>query len=382
MEKTRLDRQQDFWLQALRPLIHIWMRIDAKHKMNIDPSVDVKRKEPFVLLGNHTFMFDVVHVVLPFRNVPFIIASQNLFTRQPTKFFVTQIAHVIPKSKGKSDVQTIRSVFNAVKKGYPILIFPEGDMTFYGETGYIEEATMKLIKKLGLDVITCVVKGGYHSKPRWATGKRRNRKIELDYKLEISKADLERLTPEEIGAIVKKALYHNDYEYQRQVMVPHPGKRLAEGLENIVYICPHCESVNTIETYRNTIRCTACKHEGHIDKYGFIKGFVFDNLIDWDNFQRKFQDKLRQSTIKSKGVLSFLRMEDESQTKVGEIELLYCDGEFRLSGARSEMIPIQEIENPTVTLRRDLGFKYCEHHYIIRLEHYNAAFLRILQDKY
>ncbi|NLZ61766.1 MAG: hypothetical protein GX904_03090, partial [Acholeplasmataceae bacterium] len=74
MEKTRLDRQQDFWLQALRPLIHIWMRIDAKHKMNIDPSVDVKRKEPFVLLGNHTFMFDVVHVVLPFRNVPFIIA--------------------------------------------------------------------------------------------------------------------------------------------------------------------------------------------------------------------------------------------------------------------------------------------------------------------
>ncbi|MDD4183915.1 MAG: 1-acyl-sn-glycerol-3-phosphate acyltransferase [Candidatus Izemoplasmatales bacterium] len=382
MQKTKRDRQQDFWLQTLRPLVYIWMRIDAKRKVNCDPLIDFKRKEPYVMLVNHTFMFDVVHVPLRFKNVPFIIASQTLFTRQPAKFFVTQIAHVIPKSKGKSDIQTIRSIFNAVKKGYPILIFPEGDTTFYGETGYIEESTMKLIKKLGIDVLTCNVKGGYLSKPRWATSKRKNRRIELNYKLEIPKEKLKDLTVEEISDIIHKALYHNDYEYQRQMMIPHPGKRLAEGLENIVYICPHCESVNTIETNKNVIRCTACKKEGYIDKFGFINNFVFDNLLDWNKFQRRFSDKLYQSTIESKGFLSFLNMEDESQVLIGEVDLLYRDENFYLSGAHEEEIPIVDIENPTVTLRRDLGFKFKEKHYIIRLEHYSAAFLRLLQEKY
>ncbi len=382
MKKTRLDRQQDFLLNTLRLPVYLWMRIDAKRKVNRDHEVDFRRREPFVMLANHTFLFDVVHVPMRFLNVPFIIASQTLFTRQPAKFFVTQVAHVIPKSKGKSDINTIRMVFNAVKKGYPILIFPEGDTTFYGETGYIEEATMKLIKKLGLDVITCNVKGGYLSKPRWATGKRRNRRIELNYKLEITKDRLKEMSPEEIGTIVNKALYHNDYEYQRQVMIPHPGKRLAEGLENIVYVCPHCEGVNTIKTEGNAIRCTACKAEGKVDKYGFIQDFVFDNLIDWNKFQRQFGDRLRASTIMSQGYLSFLKIEDESQIMIGEVTLKYCDHNLHVTGAHTETIPIGKIDNATVTLRRDLGFYYNEKHYIFRLEHYSAAFLRVLQEKY
>ncbi len=382
MKKTRLDRQQDFLLWLLKPLVHIWMWLDAKRTVIKDPSVDFKRKEPYVLLANHTFMFDVVHVPLPFKKTPFIIASQTLFTKQPSKFLVKQVAHVIPKSKGKSDITTIKSIFNALSKGYPILIFPEGDTTFYGQTGYVEESTMKLIKKMNVDVIVCNVRGGYLSKPRWATGKRKNRRAEFFYKVVITKEQLATLSPEEIGKIVNDAMAHNAYEYQRSRMIPHPGKQLAEGLENCIYVCPNCQGINTLQTNGNKIYCASCHTEGHIDQYGFIHGFAFDNLLDWDAYQRRYSEPLRMTRLESTGTLFFMNREDDSQRLVGSVNVVYENGYLNLTGSYENKFSVDTIQNVTITLRRDLGFLVDNQYYIIKFDHYSSAFLRVLQTKY
>ncbi|HRX91595.1 MAG TPA: lysophospholipid acyltransferase family protein [Candidatus Izemoplasmatales bacterium] len=382
MKKTRIDHQQDFLLFILRPLVYLWMWLDAKRVVHRDPSVNFHRKQPYVMLANHTYMFDVVHVPLRFRITPFIVASQTLFTNQPTKFLVTQVAHVIPKSKGKSDIATILHIFNAIKRGYPILIFPEGDTTFFGETGHIEEATMKLIKKLGVDVITCNVKGGYLSRPRWGTGKRRRHRIELNYNLAITKEQLKDMSPEDINNVVKKALYHNDYEYQRTIMAPHPGKQLAEGMENVAYVCPHCQSINSISTSGNKIHCDNCHADGYIDKYGFIHGFVYDNMIDWNNYQKGFTDKLRQTTIQSPANLFYLKENTEERVLIGEISFEYRDNEIHIDGAIKETIPVGEITNVIITLRRELQFFYDNRHFLVLVDKHSIAFLRALQDKY
>lgn len=382
MKKTRLDHQQDFILNLIRPLVMLWMRIDAKRQVNLGQGVSFKRKEPFIMLANHTFLFDVIHVPLRFRNVPFIVASQTLFKKQPTKFLVTQIAHVIPKSKGASDTSTVRELIGAVRKGYPILIFPEGDTTFYGETNYIEESTMKLIKKLEIDLITCNVKGGYLSKPRWATGKRRKRQISLDYQLTIPKEKIKDLSIVEINEIIKKALYHNDYEYQRDVMIPHPGKTLAEGIENVVYLCPFCEAINSIESNKNQLTCNVCGKKGTIDQYGFIQNFKFDNLISWNQYQMQFAKQLRASIIETSGFLNYMSLVDDHLEAVGDTNIVYKDYAFHLSKSIDLIIPIQEISNATVTLRRDFGFMWRERYYLIKLDRYAASLLRIVQDKY
>ncbi len=382
MKKSRKDKQQDFIMTLLRPLVYIWMWLDAKRKVYRTDKVNFRRKEPYVLLGNHTYLFDVVHVPLRLRKVPFIIASQTLFTKQPTKFLVTQVAHVIPKSKGKSDMNTIRKVFDSVAKGYPILIFPEGNTTYYGETEYIESSTMKLLKKLGLDVMTCNVKGGFLSRPRWGKGKRGRHHIELYYDITITKDEIKNLSVEEIGKIVNKALYYNAYEDQREKMISHPGKHLAEGLEDVVYVCPHCQAINTIETSGNEITCTSCHAKGHIDKYGFIHGFKFDNLVDWNHFQRQHSEKLRDTRIEAEGFLSFLEVKNETQDPVGRVRIVYDNGEIQITGAADIKIPVSEITNPTMTLRRDFGFEYDGKHYMLKMDSSGAQFLRAVQDKY
>ncbi len=381
-KKKWIDIQQDILMFILRPLVYIWMWISSKRKVIRDPNFNFCRKEPYVLLANHTYLFDVVHVPLRLLKVPFIIASETLFTKQPTKFLFTQVAHVIPKSKGKSDISAMIKIFTAIRKGYPILIFPEGDTTFYGETGYIEEATMKMIKKLNLDVVTVNVRGGYSSRPRWGTGKRARHYIELYYKLSIPKEQLHEMSVSEINEIVNKELYHNEYDFQREKMIPHRGKKLAEGIENVVYVCPHCQAICSIVSHGNTIHCNTCGKEGHIDKYGFIHDFVFDNLVDWNKYQLGFTDKLRSSELISDGTLSYMKQDPFEKILVGRVQVRFQNNILHFSGALEKDIPLSEVVNPTITLRRDFGFIHEGVNHIVSLDAYSAAFLRAVQDKY
>ncbi len=382
MKPTRKDRRQDFLMTLLKPLVRVWMKLDMKTSYVFHETFDPKRKEPYVLIANHTFLFDVVHVPLPLKKVPFIVASHNLFIKQPTKLLLTQIAHAIPKTKNASDIRTARELIGAVKRGYPVAIFPEGNTTFNGETTYIEAATMKLIKKLKIDVVTVKVEGGYLSKPRWATGKRKNRRATLNYKVAIPKERLKDLTIEQINDIVNEELYHNDYEYQRRVMVPHPGKDLAEGIENILYVCPECESFGTLETHLRTIRCNACGAEGNIDDYGFIHGFRFDNTVDWDHWQRQFDRDILNHEIASPCVTYLYDDHTFRRTKLGKGTVTYKNKQLILTGEFEAVFDFADIKVPIITLRREFNINVGDKHYVIVIDQYITSFLRAIQDKY
>lgn len=382
MKATRKDKRQDFLLKLIKPLARLWMFFDAKREVVFDESFDPKRQEPYVLLANHTFMFDVVHVPLDIKKVPFIVAQHNLFTKQPLKFILEEIAHAIPKSKGASDLRTARELIGAVKRGYPVCIFPEGNTTFNGETNYIEPSTMKLIRKLGVDVVTCKIQGGYLSKPRWATSKRKNRKIKMTYKVVVSKEDVSSMSIDEINDIVVKELYNNDYEYQREVMVKHPGKNKAEGLENVLYICSECESIGTLETHQDEITCSSCKKTGVVNDYGFIEGLRFDNTVDWDNWQRQFNFKLSSIELTSPMKIYEVNDLNLSREYLGEGKIVCIDRQFILSGPVDLVIPFEDVKNPIVTLRRNFNIYYQGKHYLIKIEQYVSSFLRVIQEKY
>ena len=327
-------------------------------------------------------MFDVIVACMRLKKQPFIVANQNLFTKQPLKFLLNAIAHAIPKSKGTSDIRTAKELIGAVKRGYPVCIFPEGNTTFNGETNYVEESTMKLIKKLKIDVVVCKVRGGYLSKPRWATSARKNKRAHFHYNVIISKDDLKDMTVEEINKKVNDEMYNNDYEYQREVMIPHPSKKIAEGLENILYICPECESIGTLETKGKEIKCTHCNNAGFVDDYGFIQGFKFDNTVDWDSYQRPFDSKLKEVMFKSPGKIYLVNDLDMSRKYLGEVTVRYENETIKISGAFEKEFPIADVKNPIVTMRRNFNINYEGEHFLIKIDKYVSSFLRVSQRKY
>ena len=105
-------------------------------------------------------------------------------------------------------------------------------------------------------------------------------------------------------------------------------------------------------------------------------------MIQWNEYQKKFSKKLRASIIKSTGFLNYMSIVDDHLEPVGKVELEYSDYVFHFKGALVMNIPIKEISNATITLRRDFGFVYQNKHYLLKLDQSGAALLRIVQDKY
>ncbi len=367
-------------LKTIKQFAKVWMWMDTT--TNITSKVDFKREEPYILLGNHVYSFDVVQLAIPFKKDPIIVSSEFLMSVKGLKFVLKRIAKTIPKSKGSSDLRTAKAIIRAVKNNNAVMIMPEGDATYFGETGYIEEATAKLIKKLKTDVIVGKFHGGYLSKPRWALGKRKRRYVELGYEIVIKGSDIPDMTSDEIYEIIKKALYNNDYDWQREVMHPYGGRNLAVGIDSVLYKCPECGAINSIVPKGNNLSCTSCNTTGHIDKFGFIKGFKFDNLVDWNNYQKQYTDELRASKFSSNGELFFFNSKDITRTKPVKVSVAYHENTLFIKGDSVETIKVEDIYNPVLTMRRNLSFDYKETTYIIKLDRYAMSFLRACQSKY
>lgn len=382
MKPTRYEKFQDFMLSILRRVCYLLNLFHVKTTYTLNDGLKFNRKEPYVMVGNHTYMLDVIQVPMRWKTIPFIVASQSLFAKKSLNFLLTKVAHAVPKSKGSSDIRTVKMLITAIRKGYGILIFPEGDTTFQGQTNYIEESTYKLIKKMKVDVITCKASGGYLSMPRWATGKRKNRRAHFEYSIAIKKEDLKTMSVEEIKEVVEGKLFNNDYDYQREHMIEHKGKQLAMGIDNVIYSCPNCGSVHTIKADGNKLTCHNCKTEGHVDNYGFIQGFKFDNLVEWDQYQKEQRDELRKSSFESKGELYFADYKTDVRELQGDITLRYENGNFIIKGIRDEIIPLSETKNTILTLRTNLNFTYNETNYVVKLDKYMFSFLRVTDSKY
>jgi hypothetical protein len=380
MKKTWRDRFSDVMLMALRPIGFVWMRLDAQKK--ITSTVDFHRKDPFLLLGNHTYTLDVVQLALPFRQTPAIISQEFLLSARGLRWLLKHVAKVIPKSKGTADVRTIKSILTYVKKGYPVMIMPEGDTTFFGRTGLIEPATAKLVKKLELDVVIAKTKGGYLSKPRWATGRRRGRYIEIHYDTLYTADQVRTLTVEQIEQGLINALDHDDYVWQDSVKHLYQGDRLAEGFDNVIYRCPECGAFHSFVVEGNEIRCRTCDTAGTMNDYGFIEGFSYRTVYEFDQAQRAFDDDLKQQTFQSSATLQFVDHDKRKRTPRILVQVAYQAGEIHIKHKTVETIPVAEMGNPVITMRRNLTFDYQNKVYLIKLERYAMSFLRAVQSKY
>lgn len=373
---TFADRGSELALFVLRPFVEAWMRVVARRVVEVGPGMDFRRREPFLLVANHSFAMDVVHVPMPFRVTPHIVASRDMFVDPLERFVITRIARCVMAPKGGGDVRTVRELLDAIARGYPVLVFPEGDITFSGATGEVPGSIAVFAKKAGVDVIACRVAGGHLSAPRWARAPRRNRTIELRYELVMGAKTLAASSPRQVAAAIAAALRHDEFARQRELMLARPGKRLAEGLEDLLYACPQCGAFHSMETAGNALRCAACGREGRLDEYGFLHGFRYDTTLDWDGWQRGLDAALAATSFSSPGMLFTHDYATLRRRRVGPVEAVYRDGNLVLAGALDRAFPCAELRDVCLTMRSTLHFSEGGVDYVLDLERKAPAFLR------
>lgn len=238
-------------------------------------------KKPFVILINHCGFWDPFFVCTYLTQEIHFVTSDNIFRHPIFKFFM-KLFGSIPKSKFIPDATTIKYIFKLVKENKSIGIFPEINRTWDGSTFRINPNIGKLIKKLNIEVIGAKIKGGYLSLPRWST-KKRYGKVIIEFNYLLKSEDIKGLNNENINQIIQNWINYNEDDFIKENNYKYTGKNLAQFLERVLFICPNCNSLETLFSYNNLFFCSNCGLSFIYEENGILNNNISKlkfNVID------------------------------------------------------------------------------------------------------
>jgi len=359
MEKVYKEKFSNIVIRIVKPIINILLRKEIKV---IATGEKITRdRDPFILVSNHFNTWDSFIVM---QNIDYnirFVSTEMAFLDKGKKFSMGVLARVIPKRVGKVDVVATRKILNYLENGYAIGLFPEGDNTFYGETLGIFKSTGKLIKKAGVDVVLVKQLGGYISQPRWADNFAKNGIVYTNNETLITKEELKELSPTMINDKIAKAIYNNDYEFQKEKMIKFDRNARAEGIERLLYYCPNCNSSMTVYGQGDDIYCSKCGKIGHINEYEFIEDGKFDNLVSWNKYQYEHIEEVINSEFMFEVTLNLVNTISYKSKKLGKYKVKYKDKILFFSNEKSSYeFEISKIKYAVNTMRNSLSFDYGE----------------------
>ena len=271
-----------------------------------------KLRPPYLLLPNHTCVFDpflVNSIIKP--QVQYVVTDAS-FRSRLVKWGLSRVGS-IPKTKGMSDMESMRNIMQVRDGGGIIGIFPEGQANWDGHTMPLVHSTAKLAKVLRIPVVTARIAGAYFCRPRWAK-KARKGLVTVRYDLAFTPAQLKTATPEEIDAKIAELLTHDEFEYNRKAMVKFSGRDRAEYLERALFVCPSCLRIATLRSEGNEFGCTQCGYTVRFTLYGMFQArsgkLKFTTIHEWNVWQRQEFARQLEIYVGNAPDTPFLREED------------------------------------------------------------------------
>lgn len=297
-------------------------------------------KGPFVVIANHQCAYDFVSLMSLIRRPMSFVISNSFFNSLPITGFLKKIG-VIPKQQFQTTVTDMKNMKAVVDAGEPLVIYPAGLMCEDGLPTPTPMATYKFLKWLGVDIYVARVSGTYFAMPKWGDGIRPGRTYLDVYKL-VDAADLASMSIGEIREKTDAALKYDAYREQENLMVRYKNGDHIDGLEQVLYVCPHCGGEHTMKVRdRSVIFCEACGYEEKSDIYGFLHnekgiGPEIRYVSDWS---RMIYDRLWRQVeageVANISAATRIRMIDYKKHKfveVGQGTVTLEEKQFRISG--------------------------------------------------
>jgi 1-acyl-sn-glycerol-3-phosphate acyltransferase len=324
---------------------------------------------PYVVVANHVNYWDPFWISAFLRHPIQFVTSDNIF-REAFLGAVMQLVGSIPKTKLMNDPRAVRQIFGVKREGRVIGIFPEGARSDDGRSLPLIPAVARLVRKLGVPVILARIAGGYLSRPRWARTVRRGR-VEIEYSLLFSRDDLARLSDDDVHSVMCERLAFDEMAWRRTTRVRFHGRRPAEFLERLLFICPQCRSIAALESRVETLTCTACSYQVRVNRCGFFEPrrgpLFFEDPAQWNSWQLSVfaelleeREGIRKPFFEERPAVLLKGYRERRLRKVGTgcAALMRDRVVFRADQGRSRSFPLSRILGLNVQNREKLEFYF------------------------
>lgn len=315
---------------------------------------------PYLLLSNHNTNFDPAFIGQAIKGQAYFVATENITRMGLAGRFLVYFFRPIIHYKGRAGINTVKEILRELKSGHRVCMFPEGNRSFNGLTNPIVAATGKLAKKSGAALVTYRLDGGYFSSPRWSCSLRRG-KI-TGKKVHVYTPEMLKLMSEnEINEAIRKDLYVDAYAEQEREPVRYRGRKLADGIESAVFMCPRCHGIGTMHGQRNNIRCS-CGFDAVYDEFGYLQedsGKKY-SVTEIDGEQQKLIESLLLRDADEELFSDFVTAEEidnanHAVISSSEVKMSAFSGRFMIG---EENVPFCEITGLSIHTRNTL-IMYC-----------------------
>lgn len=360
VKKAYPFRHRVFWC-LLRPLVAIFLWIKFGYTFKKAKNLP----ENYIVLSNHTTDFDPLFVGVSFRRQMYLVASEHI-SRWRIAYPLLKFAFApIIRHKGAIATSTVMEILRATKKGKNVCIFAEGVRTWDGVTGPILPSTAALIKAAKCGLVTYKITGGYFVSPNWSQGGTRRGPISGAPVRIFTKEQVAAMSEEEIYEIITTDLYEDAYARQLANPKKYKGKRPAEKMENLLFLCPFCGKHDTLASAKDTVTCAECGGSFRYNEYGMLDGLPHKTVREIS----LWQETIVAEDAKSNAV--YVAKQAQLSTIEKERQTVVADGPLSLSRdtLRCGDVTIDTAAIPDLAIhgRHELVFSANEKYYEIHI---------------
>lgn len=249
----------------------------------------IGKREPCLVLMNHSSFIDLkIAATLLFPRPFNIVCTSDGFVG---KNWLMRLIGCIPTKKFVSDPKLVRDMLYVVKElKSSVLMYPEASYSFDGTATLLPESIGRCIKMLGVSVVMIRTYGAFSRDPLYNGLRRRKVKVSADMECVLSPREIAEKSPQEINEIINRCFDFDNFRWQQENEIRIPENFRAEGLNRVLYKCPHCMAEGKMLSKDTILTCQNCGKQYELTEYGYVKALEgdteFEHIPDWYRWQR------------------------------------------------------------------------------------------------
>ena len=320
-----------------------------QHRTIIRKSRTEGLRPPYLLLCNHNAFNDfkvATKAMFPYR-ANYVVAIDGFIGRE----WLLRAIGCICKRKFTNDITLIRHLRQVIKNGNIAVVYPEARYSLCGTTAVLPASLGKMCKLLGVPVVTLICHGHHINSPFWNLHDRGVAPTEADFGVLFTAEELKEADADEINEKIVAAFQYDDYTWQkeRNIRITYPKR--AEGLQKVLYQCPHCGTEFKMSAEGTKLRCNACGKVWTLSELGELSAddgdTEFSHIPNWYEWERANVRKEVEAGTYSSGALP-VRVDSLPNAKkfihLGEGTLIHDMNGFIVRGTDRDGDPFEMVK--------------------------------------
>ena len=251
--------------------------------------------QPCLILMNHSCFLDmqIVHRILYPRHFSVIATFDSFVGLGGLMNWVMHQIGGIPTQKFVTDLTLISDMqycFKELKTS--VLMYPEAGYSFDGTCTPLPRKMGVILKKLDVPVVMIETFGAFSRNPLYNELQvRKGVKVSAKATLLYTREEIKEKTVQELSDGLDAAFGFDNFKWQKENKVEIHDDFRADGLNRILYKCPHCGTEGKMEGRGIHLTCHGCGKKWELTPLGQMQALEgeteYPHIPDWYAWERE-----------------------------------------------------------------------------------------------